>query len=159
MIKTCSLTVSHHLHQRIIRIRHRLHRRMRHRIKNVMLKLIVRANIDVGPFIPRGVDIIRGGEDYMVRFVSMASYPISFRGFWEEGERERVPVMHFPPCSTSYPPMRTSWLRMIASRPFFSQNLAVMSGPNWRPTPRLLGLRPGSCWGSVQSISIMLFRY
>ena len=28
-----------------------------------------------------------------------------------------------------------------------------MSGPNCRPTPRLLGPRPGLGWGSVQSIS------
>lgn len=63
--------------------------------------------------------------------------------------------MHLPPCCTSYPSMRTSWLLMTASSPFLSQNLSVMSGPNWRPTPRLLGPLPGSSCGSVHSISII----
>ena len=51
--------------------------------------------------------------------------------------------------------MRTSWLLMMASSPFFSQNRLVTSGPNCIPTPRLLGPRPGAAWGSVQSISII----
>ena len=51
--------------------------------------------------------------------------------------------------------MRTSWLLMIASSPFLSQNLLVMSGPNWRPTPLLLGPLPSSSCGSVHSISII----
>ena len=63
--------------------------------------------------------------------------------------------MHRPSCSTSYPSIRTSWLRMIASSPLLSQNCFVTSGPNCMPTPRLLGARPGVGCGSVHSISIM----
>lgn len=69
--------------------------------------------------------------------------------------RGNAPVMHFPSCSSSYPSIRTSWLLIMASRPFLSQNRFVTSGPNCMPTPRLLGPRPGCGWGSVHNISII----
>lgn len=57
---------------------------------------------------------------------------------------------HPPPHRFSHTPrQRTSWLRTTILRLFRARNFSVTSGPNDRPTPRLLGCRPGSACGVI----------
>lgn len=64
-------------------------------------------------------------------------------------------VMSWLLCSISNPSSLTSCDRMTSSNEFLSRNWAVISGPNDRPTPRLLGARPLGFCGSLHSSSHM----
>jgi len=120
--------------------------RVFHRLELVILELIVGPNVDVRALVLRAIAIPRRREHLT---------KVSKRRSHADAKRSISPVMHRPSCSTSYPSMRTSCERMTASKPFFSQKRFVTSGPNCKPTPRLLGPRPGCGCGSVHSISIM----
>lgn len=65
---------------------------MRHSIEDIVLKLVVGADIDVGTLVAGGVDVVGSGEDYF-------DFSIQFGSCG--GQFACLPVIHFPSCSTS----------------------------------------------------------